>query len=64
MPVEIGELQSEVDVLGDGLPLSEAQLEQLVELVLERLEARLERRARLDRAAAITPDLVTLEPWE
>jgi hypothetical protein len=64
MPVEIGELESEVDVLGDGHPLSEAQLEQLVELVLERLEARLQRRARLDRATMITPDLVTPEPWE
>ena len=64
MPVEIGELESDVDVLGDGLPLSEAQIERLVEVVLARLEARLERRARLDCAAAITPDLVTPEPWE
>jgi hypothetical protein len=48
MPIQIGELQSELHVVDGELPLSEAQLEQLVRRVIERIEAR-QREARWTR---------------
>ena len=37
MPVHIGEMNSEVTVLGGDLPLNEDQLNKLVQLVLKKL---------------------------
>lgn len=44
MSIHIGELQSEVEVVDEDQPLSEAQIERLVAIILSRLER--ERRAR------------------
>ncbi len=38
MPVHVDEMTTEVDAFEGELPLSQPQLERLVELVLERLE--------------------------
>lgn len=40
MPVHIEDMTSEVGVLDGELPLTEAQLEHLTEILLERLERR------------------------
>jgi|tagenome__1003787_1003787.scaffolds.fasta_scaffold20521709_2 hypothetical protein len=39
MPVHIEQMTSRVDVKGDAPPMTEHQIERLVTLVLERLEA-------------------------
>ncbi|MGF1580051.1 MAG: hypothetical protein ACFCD0_11880 [Gemmataceae bacterium] len=38
MPIHVGQMQSDVTVLDANMPLSEAQIEKLVTLVLQRLE--------------------------
>jgi hypothetical protein len=51
MPVHIGEIHSEVSAVGKGqLPLSSAQIEHLVQLVIKRL-AEKQRGAKLSREA-------------
>jgi hypothetical protein len=40
MPVHIDEMTSEVGVLDGELPLTDAQIERLTQLILERLEVR------------------------
>ena len=40
MPVHVGRLDSEVTVIDGELPLNEAQIEKLVQIVLQRLDAR------------------------
>jgi hypothetical protein len=56
MPVHIGEISSEVAVSHGDLPLSEAQVEMLVKVVLNRLEE--SKRAGLESRAAtrLRPD--------
>lgn len=44
MPIHIGELQSEVEAVEGDLPLSAAQIERLVQIILRRIEQ--EQRAR------------------
>ena len=39
MPVHIEQMTSRVEVTGDAAPMTEQQVESLVKLVLERLEA-------------------------
>lgn len=39
MPVHIEQMTSRVEVKRDGVPLAEEQIERLVQLVLERVEA-------------------------
>lgn len=50
MPVHVEEMSSEVGVFDDDLPLSPAQLEKLVTIILSRLEQH-QREARLIREA-------------
>lgn len=50
MPIHIDEMQSDVSVFDGDLPLSDAQVERLVELVMRRLE-RKRRERELDREA-------------
>ena len=53
MPVHIEQMTSRVEVKGDGSPLSEEQVERLVQLVLERVEAAKRDEARMREANAI-----------
>lgn len=53
MPVHIGEIESDVTVLEDELPLNEKQLERIVDRVLRRLED-------LDRHANLLTDTITV----
>lgn len=55
MPVHIETMNSEVGILDSDLPLSEAQLDKLTRLVLERLE-------RQQRAAERSREATTLRP--
>jgi hypothetical protein len=50
MPVHVGQLTSDVSLHDGDLPLSEAQMERLVRLVLERLEQK-QREQQLAREA-------------
>jgi hypothetical protein len=50
MPVHIEEMTTEVTVLDGDLPFSEAQLEKLVKIVINRLER--QQRAAKDQGAA------------
>jgi hypothetical protein len=50
MPVHVEEMTSDVAVLDGDLPLTEAQMEKLVKLVLQRLEEK-QREARQFREA-------------
>ena len=50
MPVHVEEMTSEVAVLDGDLPLSEKQIEKLVQLILRRLEERT-RETEQNRAA-------------
>jgi hypothetical protein len=52
LPVHIGELTSDVTVLEGELPLSQQQIDKLVQLVLQRLEEK-QREARLSREATM-----------
>lgn len=53
MPIHIGELQSEVTALEGDMPLSDAQIERLVTIVLRRLEQQQRSRERSSEATAI-----------
>ncbi len=62
MPVHIENLSSDVTVLDGDLPLTEAQLDKLVSLILRRLE-RKQREAQLTRAATtVREDLGPASP--
>ena len=50
MPVHVDEITSDIAVVGGDLPLSPAQLERLVSLVIKRLKEK-EHAARLSREA-------------
>jgi hypothetical protein len=50
MPIHVGEMTSDVNAFDSDLPLSEAQIEKLVEIILRRLE-RKQREKELDREA-------------
>jgi hypothetical protein len=50
MPVHVEELTSEVAVIQGDLPLTEAQIDKLVKLVLKRLEEK-QREAKQNREA-------------
>jgi hypothetical protein len=53
MPVHIGDLASEVAVADGDLPLSEAQLERLVRIIIERIERHERQRQRRETATAL-----------
>ncbi len=53
MPVHVEEMSSEVTVVSGDLPLSEAQLEKLVKLVLRRLEQHQREGARVREATQL-----------
>jgi hypothetical protein len=55
MPVHIDQVTSEVGVSTGDLPLSAAQIEKLVGIVLRRLDQRDRERQRLGEATAIRP---------
>lgn len=40
MPVHVGEMTSELGILDGDLPLSEGQIEKLVDIVVDRLDRR------------------------
>jgi hypothetical protein len=65
MPVHIEDMTSEVGVLDGELPLSEAQLEHLTEILLEHLErreqARAQGRAEASFRTGVTPTLAAIE---
>ncbi|MCG8346183.1 MAG: hypothetical protein MI924_00200 [Chloroflexales bacterium] len=52
MPIHVGEVSSEIQVFEGDLPLSEAQIEKLVAIVMKRLE-RQQREAKRDRDATL-----------
>ncbi len=56
MPVEIEELTSEVTVMDGEMPLSPAQIEKLVKLVLSRLDERKRNEAHRREATTLRPD--------
>jgi hypothetical protein len=53
MPIHIGELQSEVEVADGDAPLSEAQIERLVAIILRRIEQVQRARASAREATVI-----------
>lgn len=62
MPIHIETMSSELNVLDSELPLGDAQLEQIVRLVIERLEAR-QREARWSREATRMRRQAAPSPW-
>jgi len=53
MPVHVEEMTTEVEAYEGELPLSPAQLEKLVELVLKRMDERRRERERIDGTTKI-----------
>ncbi len=56
MPVQIDELTSDVTVMDGEMPLSQAQIEKLVKLVMSRLDERKRREAQRREATTLRPD--------
>ena len=56
MPVQIDELTSEVTVMDGEMPLSPAQVEKLIKLVMARLEERKRREKQRREATTLRPD--------
>ena len=56
MPVQINELTSDVTVMDGEMPLSTAQIEKLVKLVMARMAECKRREAQRREATAIRPD--------
>jgi hypothetical protein len=52
MPIHVGEISSDVSVFDSDLPLSEAQIEKLVAIILQRLEKK-QREQELSREATV-----------
>jgi hypothetical protein len=64
MEFHIGELNSEIEI-GEAAPgVAPAQIEQIVRLVIERLDARERARMRRAETSAIDPNLLPRLPWE
>jgi hypothetical protein len=57
MPVHIGEISSEVIASDGNLPLSNAQVELLIKLVLRRLEEQQRQTASLQEATRLRPQV-------
>jgi hypothetical protein len=55
MPVHIEEMTSEVEAVTGDLPLSAAQIEKLVSLVIKRIEARKRESESQDAATRLRP---------
>ena len=64
MEFHIGELTSEIEVGDAASAVAPAQIEQIVRLVIERLEARERERERRAATTAIDPNLLPRQPWE
>ena len=62
MPVYIGEVSSEVSAVNGELPLSEAQIARIVELVLKRLAEVRRDRARSQEATRIRGESAPRSP--
>lgn len=55
MPVQIGELESDMTVMDGDMPFSERQLERLVEMVCKRLEQKKREREQVNDSTTLTP---------
>lgn len=64
MELHVGELTSEVEIGGSASVLPPQQIEQIVRLVIERLDARERARRQRAEALAITPNLLPRHSWE
>ena len=64
MPVHIEELISDVTVSDGELPLSPAQLERLVQIVLQRLEKRTQAEHQHQEATRLRPQAAPPTPLE
>jgi hypothetical protein len=62
MPVHVEEMTSEVTVVAGDLPLTEAQTEKLVKLVLRRLEQKQREAGRVREATQLRRGVTPPEP--
>ena len=54
MPVQIGEMESDVTVMDGEMPFNERQMERLVEMVCKRLEQKKREREQVNDSTALT----------
>jgi hypothetical protein len=64
MPVHIDNLETDVTVATGDLPLSEAQIERLVQIVLKRLQDRQREQQRNREATRLRPRATPNQPGE
>lgn len=62
MPVHIGEISSEISVSHGDLPLSEAQIDTLVKVVLKRLEEEKRTAEQSREATRLRPEATPRSP--
>jgi hypothetical protein len=59
VPIHIDEMTTEVDAFEGELPLSQPQLERLIELVLSRIEDKQRERGRMQESTQIRTGAIT-----
>lgn len=64
MPVHVEEMHSEVTVLDGDLPLTAAQIDKLVKIILDKLEERGREARRRHEAIAVRDSVVPGEPGD
>jgi hypothetical protein len=62
MPVHIDEMETEVTVMEGDLPLSEAQIEKLVRIVIKRLQERQREARRMRESTSLRSQVTDFEP--
>lgn len=63
MPLRINEITSNVDVTGGEVSLSNAQIDQIVRIVLEKIDEKQAHQARVSEESMIRDQASEIEPY-